>query len=249
MATTYSFSRVTTYEQCPKRFDFRYNQKMTEAFDSIEGYLGKRVHDGVQWLYTERQAKRHHTLDEIVDIYNRGWENKPANLRITRKGDTEQVYKAIGEAMLRKFYPRFEKDTFGTTGIEYKLFYQLAGKYNFIGYIDRLAIDVEGDQSMWIIDYKTGKSVPFGFSGKDADQLRLYACGLFRKFNVDEIKLKVEYLRTGDAHVGSLKRSEMADVEAEFCQRVEATHTQYFPANPSVLCGWCGFRDICPEAK
>lgn len=245
----YSFSRVTMFEQCAKRYDFRYNKGMKEPFDSIEGYVGKRCHDAVQWLYTEKQAGRAHTLDEIVKIYREGWKHAPENLKITRRGDSRESYQAVGEAMLRKFFPKIEADTLNTIGIEHKLFFKIAEKHDFIGYIDRLAREPGDGGRVWVIDYKTGKTVPFGFSGKEADQLRTYACGVMRKYTVDEVHLRLEYMRTGEAHEGSLKRSEMEAFEAGLAERIEATRCKTYPANPGVLCGWCGFKDICEEAQ
>src|SRR5688572_3505192 len=36
----YSFSRITTFEQCARRFRYRYLDKVKEAFDSVEGFMG-----------------------------------------------------------------------------------------------------------------------------------------------------------------------------------------------------------------
>ena len=44
MSEIYSHSRLSTFENCRKKFEFRYVLKLPEDSEGIEAFVGKRVH-------------------------------------------------------------------------------------------------------------------------------------------------------------------------------------------------------------
>ena len=49
--TVYSHSRLSCFEQCPHKFKLQYIDKVeTEVEESIEAYLGLRVHETLEKL-------------------------------------------------------------------------------------------------------------------------------------------------------------------------------------------------------
>jgi len=47
----YSHSRLAAFEQCPLRFKFQYIDKLKpDIKQSIEGFLGNKVHDTLEWI-------------------------------------------------------------------------------------------------------------------------------------------------------------------------------------------------------
>ena len=51
MGAIYSHSRLASFENCPKQFEFRYIQKRPRETESIEAFVGKRVHEVLERLY------------------------------------------------------------------------------------------------------------------------------------------------------------------------------------------------------
>ena len=47
----YSHSRLSSFDNCPKQFHFRYVLKIPSETESIEAFLGKRVHEVLERLY------------------------------------------------------------------------------------------------------------------------------------------------------------------------------------------------------
>ena len=47
----YSHSRLSNFENCPKKFHYRYVLRIPSEFESIEGFVGKRVHEVLERLY------------------------------------------------------------------------------------------------------------------------------------------------------------------------------------------------------
>ena len=76
----YSHSRLSSFEQCPLKFKFRYIDKLKpEIEQSIEGFLGNQVHDTLEWLYNEILAGKpgeEFQLDEIIHKYADSWTKK-----------------------------------------------------------------------------------------------------------------------------------------------------------------------------
>lgn len=60
--TLYSYSRLRCYEQCPQKYKFQYIDKIKiEAKESIELFLGKRVHktlkNSIKILCTKKKIR------------------------------------------------------------------------------------------------------------------------------------------------------------------------------------------------
>jgi ATP-dependent helicase/DNAse subunit B len=51
--TTYSFSQISTYRQCPRKYQFHYLDRLkTKTFETTyELLLGSLVHQSLEWLY------------------------------------------------------------------------------------------------------------------------------------------------------------------------------------------------------
>ncbi len=55
MPQIYSHSRLSTFEDCPKRFEYRYVLKIPTETEGIEAFVGKRVHEILERLYQAAQ--------------------------------------------------------------------------------------------------------------------------------------------------------------------------------------------------
>jgi len=56
---TYSHSRLSTFEDCPRRYYYRYIARLVvEEEEGIEGFLGSLVHEALEKLYRDRMFGR-----------------------------------------------------------------------------------------------------------------------------------------------------------------------------------------------
>lgn len=248
----YSFSRVTTFEQCARRYRYRYLDGVQEGFDSVESFMGRQVHAAIEWLYGEREKGRKPRADETVAWYCASWDAGvaagPRLVRVIKEGTPLEGYRRSGAEMLSRFHQtRFVSDRLQTIGNEHHFLVTIGARYEFQGYIDRLARDETG--TVHIIDYKTGRKNGRGFAGREAEQLQAYALGLFATQPVDEIELVLEYLRIGERVRKRVRRDDAQDIETRLVARIEALEaSSVFPPNPGILCRWCGYNDICDAA-
>jgi len=248
----FSFSRVTTFEQCARRYRYRYLDGVQEGFDSIESFMGRQVHATIEWLYGERDKGAKPRADEAVSWYCASWDAAiaagPRLVRVVKDGAPLEGYRRSGAEMLTRFHKtRFVNDRLETLGNEHHFLVTVGGRYEFQGYIDRLARDEAG--ALHIIDYKTGRKSARGFAGREADQLEAYALALFSSQPVEEIELALEYLRIGERVRKRVRRDESVEIETRLVARIEAIESStVFPPNPGILCRWCGYNDICDAA-
>ena len=45
MSEVFSHSRLGCFEKCPRQFHYRYVERRPAPFESVEAFLGKRVHE------------------------------------------------------------------------------------------------------------------------------------------------------------------------------------------------------------
>jgi putative RecB family exonuclease len=246
---TFSFSRVTTFEQCARRYRYRYVDGVREAFQSIEAFMGQQVHATVEWLFRERDAGRTRPVEEAVRFYSATFDGARTQLRgalkIVKQGTGMEEYRASGAQMVADFHRlRFASDRLETLGLERHFLLEMPPARQFQGFIDRLARGPDG--AMHIIDYKTGGRPPLRFGGKDGDQLEAYALAMFAETPADELVLTLEYLRNGSTQTRRIRRDEATEVERRLKARIQvAAEASVFPPTPGTLCDWCGFNDLC----
>lgn len=246
---TFSFSRVTTFEQCARRYRYRYVDGVREAFQSIEAFMGQQVHAAVEWLFTEKGEGRLPRVDEAVKYYlasfDAGCAEAKGALKVIKRDTTVEDYRRSGAEMLRDFHSsRFVGDTLETVGLERHFVLDVEEGLRFQGFIDRLARDADG--VLHIIDYKTGGRPPLRFGGKDGDQLEAYAVAIFAETDAEELELRLEYLRNGSTQKRRIRRSEAAETERRLKARIAvAAGANVFPPTTGTLCEWCGFNDLC----
>jgi putative RecB family exonuclease len=160
----YSNSRIETFEQCPRKYKFRYIDNLRMSTEGIEAFVGKRVHEALEKLYRDLKLTKLNSLEEILAFYEAEWEkNWHASVLITREGFTPGHYFALGQQCLADYYKRYHPFNQGKTlGLEERIELKITEgerAYTIQGYIDRLTWAPE-TETYEIHDYKTGATVP-----------------------------------------------------------------------------------------
>ena len=66
---TYSYSQINTYKSCPEKYKFLYLDKIRKPDESIETFMGNRVHEVVEWVFRDR-LKKFTAFDKLVLKYD-----------------------------------------------------------------------------------------------------------------------------------------------------------------------------------
>jgi putative RecB family exonuclease len=247
----YSHTRLSTFEQCPQRYKFQYLDGETPEFETIEAFLGSRVHETLEKLYAELKFDKVMSLEELLAYYDRRWEMEfNANVRVVRPGRSPEDYRAAGRKMLERYYARFHPFNQGATvGLELPLNFPLADGVQLSGYIDR--VTRTGDHAFEIHDYKTSNTTPSQADAERDRQLALYEIGLRQRWpDARQVKLIWHYLLSETDLVVVKKPAQLEAARQETLKVVrEVEAAREFPPRESRLCDWCGFYNICPAKQ
>lgn len=179
----YSHSRLSTFEQCPRRYYYQYLARLkVEKEETIEALLGSCVHDALEKLYGDRMCGKLLSIEQLVEHFYADWrERLHDGIRIVRTDYSPDDYRRVGEECLRRYYARHAPfDQSNTLALERRVMIDLdgTGQYRLQGIIDRLG--QRSDGTIEIHDYKTNKALP-AQAEKDKDrQLALYQIGVHR---------------------------------------------------------------------
>lgn len=249
----YSHSRLSAFEQCPYKFKLRYIDKIKrEEAESVEAFVGKRVHETLQKLYDDLLLTKENSLGDLFAYYDKIWrENWSDTITIVRKKYTKDDYYQFGRKCLENFYNRYQPfNQSVTVGTEVPVTFCLdeEGKYTITGFIDRVA-HVNGRFEAH--DYKTGSSLPTQQKLDEDRQLAFYQMAIQKMWpEAKEVDLIWHYLAfdvkmTSQRNDGDLEKIKRDTIE--LINTIETT--KIYPARESGLCKWCEYPDICPQRK
>jgi len=248
----YSHSRLSCYEQCPQKYKLQYLDKVeTEVEQSIEAYLGSRVHETLEKLYRDLGYQKADTLDELLDFFRSEWKkNWNDSIVIVKEEYGPENYLKMGERFITDYYNKYKPfDQGRTIALEERVLVTLddAGEYKLQGFIDRVMESEEGYYE--VHDYKTNSRLPLPDYLDNDRQLALYAIGIKKRYpDVKDVKLvwhflafdkEIDSTRT-DEELDALKKDVIALIE-----KIEGE--EKFDANPSLLCDWCEFKPVCKQ--
>lgn len=261
-ASTFSHSRLSAYETCPRKYRFRYVDGIALEREGIESFTGTMVHEVLEWLHTEVGAGRVPDAGTLTARFHEQWDARWHDaIAIVRDGDTPQGYRQMGARCLTAYHRRHQPfDRGEVVGLELKLQVPLdaAQQHWIMGYADR--VTRLGPGTYEIRDYKTGRWVPPQDELDRDRQLALYQMALPRAFpDARDVVLVWSYLqrdvecssRRTPAQLETLRAATLALV-LEILDRgaraaADAAQADaLFPTRESRLCDWCDFRAICP---
>ena len=244
----YSHSRLSTFEQCALKYKYKYLDKLPPDFEeSIEGFLGKKVHEVLQWIYDNNK----NDLDEVIKYFIELW-NKDFNENIKIVKDLSvDYYFNKGIRFIANYYTKNYPFKDNTIATEKKVYVSLDNnsKYKLLGYIDRLVLHKETN-IFEIHDYKTGSLKNQKELDKDR-QLALYSIAIRESFeNVNDIHLLWHFLDYNELRVSKRTIGQLDTLRRDIIELIKKIENSvYFQPNPGALCNWCEFQSYCPAFK
>jgi len=251
---TYSHSKLYAFEQCPLKFRFKYIDKLPpDIKQSIEGFLGNKVHSTLEWIYIEVSKGKIFQIDEVIQYYIENWNREFNNeIKIIKKDLGKEYYFNLGIKFLIDYFLQHYPFKDNTIATEKRILVNLdsEGKYQVEGYIDRLVHHKESN-IFEIHDYKTGLFLKSQEELNKDRQLALYSIGIKESFeNVKDVELIWHFLAFNKKMFSKRTDEQLEELKKEIIcliDKIEST-VDFFP-NPSCLCKWCEFRSYCPAVK
>ena len=248
---TFSNSRLSTYEQCPLKYKYQYVDKIkVETSNTVEAFMGSRVHDALEKLYRDLKLQKRNSLEDLLQYYNDQWaKNWTDDIKIVRKDYTAENYRKTGEKCIADYYNKYAPFNERVLGIETVEYVNLdpEGEFKWNVRMDRL--DDCGQGRYEIHDYKTGGSLPRQDHMDEDRQLALYSLWVRENFkDAEKVHLVWHYLAF-DRELRSERTAEqLENLREETLQAVKnVISAKEFPANESNLCNWCEYQFMCPK--
>lgn len=258
---TMSPSKISTFEQCPKKFELSYIFGVREPSGEAQ-VRGTLVHAALEALFKVEPGDR--SEEFAFEELERYWYEEMAN-----EDDHQQAIASVGEdafleAAAKNLANYFTIEPIETVrrvaveGVERNVSVELTGlaerhpdlKVTLRGIIDRL--DREADGSLTVVDYKTGKAPNPRYAEDKMPQLYLYAAMIKAMTGELPARAKLYFLGTGATVVSAEVTPDKNNDQRRRANRAwgavvdayEASREgrpDAFAAKPSKLCDWCYF--------
>jgi RecB family exonuclease len=254
----YSISSLGSFSTCPLQYRFNYLDRVETEVESVEAFMGSRVHEALEELYKHVKNAAVRPRDWLTGVYEEAWrKNWHPGVKVVRTEFTADDYFQKGRRCLEDYYEAYHPfDQAKVVAVEERITFSVrdgGDEFPFVGVVDRLDWNPR-EKTFEIHDYKTSGSL-MTQEEADADrQLALYQLALARRDPeyaaarlVWHFLLFDKEVRSGrtPAQLETLEREIAADVRAV----EEAKGRGEFPPRKSALCDWCAYQDICPLWK
>ena len=239
-------SGASTFEQCPRRWRFRYVDRLPDP-PGIPALAGSFAHRVLELLLRDEAPVR--TLERAREHARDVWPEIEA--------DDDYRALELDESEARRFRWKAWLAIEGLwaiedpTQVEVKATEQdveaTLGTVPFRGIVDRLDQEPDG---LVVTDYKSGKAPRPRYAASRLTQVLLYAAAVREATGEQPVRARLLYLGQKIIDV-TVTDSELAAAVGSLAETWEAIGsacaTDSFEPRTGPLCGWCPFASRCPE--
>ncbi len=252
--TTYSHSRISTFENCPYQYKLKYIDRIkVDTPTTIEAFMGSLVHETLEKLYKDKKFKKRISKTLLLKFYKDLWEKEYSEDILIAKADqglTSENYKKMGIKFVEDYYDRMKPfDQLTILGLETTDRMTLPDGNQWHVRIDKLACDDEGNY--YVCDYKTNARMK-DQEEADADrQLALYSIWVKNKFkDAKSVKLVWHMLAFNKDALSERTDEQLEKLQQDVVNKIkEIENAKEFPRKQSALCNYCVYKSICPSFK
>jgi RecB family exonuclease len=231
-----SYSSLNTYETCPAKYRFQYEERLPTAHSPALSF-GDSLHRALHRFH-DRPVPVAPALPQLQEFLDDEWVSDGF-----RDPGEEAMYRDHAHQVLAAYHRENAEDFRIPAALEFRFSIEVEG-VQVSGVIDRMDRIPGGGYE--IIDYKTSRRLP-PKSRVDQDlQLSVYYLAAREIWGIEPERLTLYFLLPGQrmttfrtpAHADELKRR-----IATVAERIEAGK---FEPRQNPLCDWCDFQDRCP---
>ncbi len=271
----YSFSQIWVYQQCPKKYQYQYIDKLEKEFKSSPDLiLWTSVHWALERLYQQVNIFNVPTKEEVINKFHELWNkwiDEAENKLLYKWDQTQKDYIRRWEHYLNEYYDKYSPfEGIKIIWTEMMLVFSMDNtiwteedeednsKKSFRWIIDRL--DKQNDIFV-INDYKTNKNLPPEEKDWYREQLTLYALWIKQKYGkyLKWIKARLHYLHFSITDEWDITDEILNPVVEKYTKLIDEidrakakyaesfnTDKQAFPTKSNNFCKFCEYQHLCP---
>jgi DNA helicase II / ATP-dependent DNA helicase PcrA len=239
-----SYGQVNDYLDCPAKYRYAHVLRIPSPV-SHQMVYGRALHAAVQAYHRRQLAGRSMSLDELHAALDAAWESAGF---LTR--EHEEARRAAARETLGRFWDEQQRDPARPTAIEQD-FTVAFGADRLRGRYDRVDRDEAG--RVVITDYKSSDVRDLATANRRAReslQLAIYALAHEAQHGTLPDELALHFLESGIVGRAEPSERRLEKAQEKLTLVAEGVRAGHFEASPSAMrCGYCPFREICPDAS
>ncbi len=238
-----SYGQVNDYLECPAKYRYGHVVRIPTPASHPMVY-GRALHAAVQAYHRRQMAGRAMALDELRAALDANWESVGF---LTR--EHEEARRAAAHEVIARFWDEQQRDPARPTAVEQD-FVVAFGRDRLRGRYDRVDRDDAG--RVVITDYKSSdvRDLPTANRrARESLQLSMYALAHEAQTGALPDELALHFLESGIVGRTEPTEKRLAAAQEKLTIAAEGIREGQFAATPNAMrCGYCPFREICPDA-
>jgi putative RecB family exonuclease len=246
-------SSYASYNQCPLLFRFKNIDKIQEE-PSIEAVKGTLTHSVLEILFKEMPPQAR-TLENAISKIDNAFDSLKQSEKFIYefKNDSEiEQVKLDTKKFIETYFKEENPKRVPMHKTELFVSCNLKPNLRLVGFADRVDISPKTKQTR-IVDYKTGKYPSKRFQNSVIFQLLSYALAIYA--NTGELPAGVMAIflgnPSGKVTIYKPEIDKILGVQNEYLNTwsniEKSVIDNNFVAKKSKLCGWCSYKNLCPE--
>lgn len=249
-------SSVSTYKQCPKKWEYRYIHKIKEP-SGYPAIVGKFMHSVLEELMQLSSEKR--TMDKARLLARKIFDEQVTKeeefiqLNLSKEENTAFLWEAWSS--IEGLWSIEDPTKVEVSATEQRLSTKLGG-VQFLGFIDRVD---NGPQGVSIIDYKSGKfPTSKSYEKEKLNQVYLYAAAYEAINGIKPKEVKIYFTKPmGGNNIDVISGEVTEEATQAVVEDLTKTHSKIqlnaqaenFNQKTGPLCGWCFYIDKCEKGQ
>ena len=241
-------SGASTFEQCPRRWRFRYVERLPEP-PGVEALVGTFAHRVLELLMQKAPSRR--SKEEAKRTARAVWPELAGGedyRGLELSDDEAREFRWRAWRAMEGLWHLEDPAQVEVEATEEQVSVTL-GEVPFRGVVDRLERE---DDGLVVSDYKSGRAPTARHAPERLQQVLLYAAAIAEQTGEQPVRAQLLYLgqRVVATAVTSVEISDaVGRLESTWSAIADACDVDDFAARPGPLCGYCAYAEHCPEGQ
>lgn len=239
--TYLSYSQLETFNRCPLQYKYRYLLQIPVP-SSAAASFGTSIHQSLKDFYQLVLENKKPKKKDLLQILPNCWQKEG----YTSKTHEKKMY-LRAKKFLTNFFDKGYEKTDNLVALEQTFTIKISPDLRIGGRIDR--VDQLKDETIEIIDYKTGK-MPVQKEVDKNQQMSFYAMaatnpGIYNK-NPQEVILSFYFLETQEKISTQRTKEDLEKTKKEIIKKAKEIGKSDFLPKTGPFCDFCDYKLLCP---